>query len=165
MSQVKSLSLCLDWKQCPKMGVAKDYWYLLTFAWGPEKRRPKVLGLSDVESCTAGSGAKFAKQTLINGVWIQFGSLRLEMNNPFHRCHQIADMCFRRVCTRQQSPSVHKTINLYCATCATLQQRILSVRIRSSKGLGTEQEVDYNWVQLLSRYIKYQIYHEAHRCS
>lgn len=48
----------------PKTGVVKDYWYLLTFAWGPEKRRLKVLGLSDVESCTAGSGTKFGKTNL-----------------------------------------------------------------------------------------------------
>ena len=75
-SQVKSLSLYLDLiQQChmrwfrrkhfpPKRGSRKNYWYLLSFAWGPEKRRLKVLGLSDVESCRAGSGAKFGKINL-----------------------------------------------------------------------------------------------------
>ena len=100
----------------PKTGVVKDYWYLdLNYCLGAEKRRLKVLVLSDVESCTVGSGAKLAKQTFnLDGVWIQFGSLRPEMNHPLKLVSSNRRRVFPKgVHQTAVCPSDHKTINLY----------------------------------------------------
>ena len=113
-------------------------------------------------------GQNLAKQTFnLDGVWIQFGSLRPEMNKSF----KISVSSNRR---HVFPKGVHQTAVSFRSQdnkpiySATLQQRILSVRIRSRKGFGNRTgsrlQLGTAWYSFFLDISNIK-YYEAHRCS